>query len=58
MAYLLAFGLGTVISMATFSWLMGVVTSRFAVGNVNVYRGMLSFTAVMAMAIGVFWLAA
>ena len=56
-AYLGAFGIGTVISMATFSWVMGLVTRRFAVGSVKVYRGLLSTCAVTAMIVGCFWLA-
>lgn len=56
-AYLLAFGVGTVISMASFSWVLGLVTKRFALGNVKVYRGLLSTCAVAAMGVGAFWLA-
>jgi ABC-type nickel/cobalt efflux system permease component RcnA len=57
-AFLLAFGVGTVISMASFSWVMGLITTRFAVGSVRVYRGLLGLSAVTAMAVGVFWLVA
>ncbi len=56
LTYVAAFGVGTVISMATFSSLMGVVTRRYAVGSVFVYRGLLSTCAVAAMAVGCFWL--
>jgi sulfite exporter TauE/SafE len=56
-AYLVAFGVGTIISMATFSWVLGAVTRRFAVGSVAVYRGLLGTCAVTAMSVGVFWLA-
>lgn len=56
-AYLLAFGIGTVVSMATFSWVLGTVTKRFAVGSVKVYRGLLGSCALLAMAVGAFWLA-
>ena len=56
-AYLAAFGIGTVISMATFSSLLGLVTRRLAVGSVPVYRGLLVTCAVTAMAVGCFWLA-
>ena len=56
-AYLAAFGVGTVISMATFSWVMGMVTRHFAVGSVRVYRGLLGTCAVTAMTVGCFWLA-
>lgn len=54
--YLLAYGVGTIISMATFSGVMGLVTRRFALGSVKVYRGLLGTCAVMAMGVGVFWL--
>jgi ABC-type nickel/cobalt efflux system permease component RcnA len=57
-AYLGAFGVGTVISMTSFSWVMGAITERFTLGSVKVYRGLLGFSAVTAMAVGVFWLAA
>jgi sulfite exporter TauE/SafE len=55
-AYLAAFGVGTVISMATFSWVMGWMTRRFAVGSAKVYRGLLGTCAITAMAVGCFWL--
>src|SRR5439155_7357487 len=51
-AYLAAFGVGTVISMASFSWVLGIVTRRFAVSSVNVYRGLLSCCAVTSMGVG------
>jgi len=56
-AYLAAFGAGTVVSMTTFSWVMGLVTRRLAIGSVPVYRGLLATCAVTAMAVGCFWLA-
>jgi ABC-type nickel/cobalt efflux system permease component RcnA len=56
-AYLVAFGAGTVISMATFSSVLGLVTRRYAVGSVQVYRGLLGTCAVTAMAVGCFWVA-
>ena len=56
-AYLLAFGVGTIISMASFSWMLGLVTRRLAVGSVKVYRGMLSACAATAMGVGIFWVA-
>lgn len=56
-SYLAAFGLGTIISMATFSWVLGAMTRRFAHGSVKVYRGLLSTCAVAAMGVGVFWMA-
>ena len=56
LAYLVAFGAGTVISMGSFSWLLGLVARRFALGHLRVYRGLLGASAVTAMAVGSFWL--
>lgn len=56
MGYLLAYGVGTIVSMATFSSVMGLITKRFALGSVKVYRGLLGASAVTAMGVGVFWL--
>jgi ABC-type nickel/cobalt efflux system permease component RcnA len=58
LAFLLSFGIGTVISMASFSWVIGSITSRFAIGSVKVYRGLLGLSAATAMVVGVVWLAA
>lgn len=56
-AYLLAYGVGTIASMAAFSSVMGLITRRFAAGSVKVYRGLLGTCAVAAMAVGAFWIA-
>jgi sulfite exporter TauE/SafE len=55
-AYLIAFGAGTIVSMATFSWFVGLLTSRWAIGSEKIYRGLMSACAVSAMAVGCFWL--
>jgi sulfite exporter TauE/SafE len=55
-AYLMAFGVGTIFSMATFSWLLGSITSRWATGSAKIYRGLMGACAASAMAIGCFWL--
>ena len=55
-AYLLAFGLGTVISMATFSSAIGWLASRCSIGGAQIYRGMMSVCSVAAMGVGLFWL--
>jgi hypothetical protein len=55
-AYLVAFAAGTIISMATFSWLIGSLTSRWAAGSAKIYRGLMSACAASAMAVGCFWL--
>jgi ABC-type nickel/cobalt efflux system permease component RcnA len=55
-SYLAAFAVGTVASMAMFSWVMGRVASRCASGGARAYRSLMSGCAVMAMAVGCFWL--
>lgn len=55
-AYLIAFGVGTVVSMATFSWLLGLLTSRWAGGSAKIYRRLMGVCAAGAMAVGCFWL--
>lgn len=54
--YLAAFGAGTILSMATFSSLIGLLSSRWATGSAKIYRGLMSLCAVSAMAVGCFWL--
>ena len=56
-AYLIAFGLGTICAMAAFSWGMGWLAARFANRGLNIYRGLMGACAVAAMAVGCFWLA-
>jgi len=56
-AYLIAFGAGTILSMASFSWVLGAITKRFAFGSLKIYRGLLGTCAVAAMTVGIFWLA-
>jgi len=54
--YLLAFAVGTVVSMATFSTMMGLLTQRLARSGLRVYRGLMCACSVAAMGVGVFWL--
>lgn len=56
-AYLLAFGVGTVAAMAVFSWGMGFVATKCSTRGINVYRGLMSACAIVAMGVGCFWLA-
>jgi len=56
-AYLLAFGLGTVAAMAAFSWGMGWMAGRFETRGALVYRRLLGTCAVAALGVGCFWLA-
>jgi ABC-type nickel/cobalt efflux system permease component RcnA len=56
-AYLVAFGAGTVVSMALFSSGIGLLARRCNASGLNVYRGLMSTCAVAAMAVGCFWMA-
>ena len=56
--YLVMFCVGAVLSMASFSWLLGALSSRLAVSGIRSYRGLLAGCAVTAMGVGCFWLAA
>jgi len=56
LSYLLAFGLGTIASMAAFSWCMGKLASRCAAGSTRLYRGLMTMCAAIAMTVGCFWL--
>jgi sulfite exporter TauE/SafE len=56
-AYLLAFGVGTICAMAAFSWGLGWLAARFAESGPKVYRGLMGACALAAMGIGCFWLA-
>jgi ABC-type nickel/cobalt efflux system permease component RcnA len=55
-AYLAAFGVGTIISMATFSTAMGWLASRCSMNGPKAYRGLMSGCSIAAMAVGVFWM--
>jgi len=55
-AYLVAFAVGTIISMAAFSSVIGGLTARYAGGSANMYRGLMTICAASAMAVGCFWL--
>jgi hypothetical protein len=55
-SYLLAFCLGTIASMATFSWLMGSLASRCSLASTKVYRGLMSLCAAASLFVGCFWL--
>ncbi len=56
-AYLIAFGAGTVWAMANFSWGMGWLATRFVNRGLKIYRGLMTACAVAAMGVGCFWLA-
>jgi hypothetical protein len=52
-----AYGIGTVIAMASFSWGMGLIATRFENAGPRLYRHLLGTCAVAAMGVGCFWLA-
>jgi ABC-type nickel/cobalt efflux system permease component RcnA len=54
--YLVAFAVGTIVSMAVFSSIIGALTVRYAGGSAKIYRGLMSACAFSAMAVGCFWL--
>jgi ABC-type nickel/cobalt efflux system permease component RcnA len=56
-AYLVAFGLGTIASMALFALSIGLLATRFALSSERAYQGLLGFCSIAALAVGGFWLA-
>jgi len=54
-AFLIAFGVGTVLAMAAFSWIVGMLATHCAARGLKLYRGLMSFSAAAAMLIGCFW---
>lgn len=56
LAYLLAFGVGTVFSMAVFSTAIGLMATRCSMGSDKAYRRLMSFCSVSAIAVGCVWL--
>ena len=56
LGYLVAFAVGTIISMASFSSVMGFLGSRCATGSTRVYRGLMGCCSVAAICVGGFWL--
>lgn len=56
LGYLLAFGAGTVVSMASFSWCMSWLTQRCASNSTTIYRGLMTTCACVALFVGCYWL--
>lgn len=56
-AYVAAFGVGTVVAMTAFAALIGWITARFARGGTTFYRLLLYGFSIAAIAIGAYWLA-
>jgi hypothetical protein len=54
--YLIAFAIGTILSMATFSTFMAFLARRSAFSGLTIYRGLMGFCACVAVVIGCVWL--
>jgi ABC-type nickel/cobalt efflux system permease component RcnA len=57
-AYVLAFGAGSVLAMAIFAGLVAWAATRFADTGTRAYRALLALTSASAVIVGLFWLAA
>jgi sulfite exporter TauE/SafE len=55
-AYLISFGVGTIVAMTGFSWGMGWMAARFANHGLKMYRGLMGLCAMAALGVGCFWL--
>jgi hydrogenase/urease accessory protein HupE len=57
LAYLLSYGGGTIVTMTVFAAVIGKLSARFGLGT-PAYRSLLAGFSVLAIVVGVFWLAA
>lgn len=55
-AYLLAFGLGSIVAMTTFASLCGLLATRGAARSRSIYRGFMIATSLFAVMLGVYWI--
>ncbi len=55
-AYVLAYGAGTIAAMATFSTLVGLVAARCEIGGALAYRRLMSVCSCAAVGVGCAWL--
>ena len=56
LGYLAAFAVGTVISMAGFTWAMGLAARHCAARGLQIYRGLMITCCVAAMVVGCVWI--
>lgn len=56
LSYLAAFAVGTVISMAGFTWAMGLAARHCAAKGLQIYRGLMITCGVAAMVVGCVWI--
>ena len=54
--YIIAFGIGTILSMGVFSTVIGLLSEKFAFNNEKAYKWLLSVCSSSALLVGVFWL--
>lgn len=55
-AYLLAFGLGSIVAMTTFASLCGLLATRGAARSQATFRGFMVATSLFAVLLGVYWI--
>ena len=55
-AYIAAYGAGTLAAMAGFSTFLGWLTRRFELGGNRAYRGLMATCSLAAVGVGIFWL--
>jgi hypothetical protein len=55
-AYLIAFGVGSVASMAVFAFAIGHMAARLAISGERAYRQLMVVCSMAAMAVGCVWL--
>ena len=54
--YLIAFGIGTILSMAGFTFVVGVLARKFAFVRARAYRTLMFGCSAAAMGVGAYWL--
>lgn len=55
-AYVICFGIGSIIAMSGFSWLLGKIMTRLGEKSIPVYNWMAMSFAVLAIGVGIVWL--
>ncbi len=56
LTYLIAFGAGTVVSMAVFSSMIGLLATRCSIGSGRAYQRLMATCSLAAIGVGTFWL--
>jgi ABC-type nickel/cobalt efflux system permease component RcnA len=57
-SYLIAFGIGTVVSMAAFSSVIGLISQRLSFSGPRAYQTAMATCSIAALVVGVYWLTA